>query len=131
MKKNKKIILAAVAVVAVIALFLGLYFATRPATAEGSKTITVEVIHSDETSKSFTYQTDAEYLGQVLEENELVVNEEGTYGMFIVEVDGERAVYEEDGAYWALYVGEEYATSGADQTVINDGDQFKLVYTLG
>lgn len=131
MSKNKKRILATVAIVAVIALFVGIFLATRPDTAQGSKTITVEVVHANETSKTFTYHTDEEYLGPVLDANELVVKEDGPYGMYIVEVDGERAIYEEDGAYWCLYVGEEYATLGADQTPINDGDSFSLVYTLG
>ena len=131
MSKNKKIILAAVAIVAVIALFLGVWFATRPDTTEGAKTITVEVVHSDETSKTFTYQTDAEYLGEVLLDEGLIQGEQGDYGLYILEVDGEQAIYEEDGAYWALFQGDEYAMLGADQTVINDGDQFSLVYTIG
>lgn len=131
MNKNKKIILAAVAIVAVIALFLGVWFATRPDTTEGAKTITVEVVHSDETSKTFTYHTDAEYLGEVLLDEGLIQGEQGDYGLYILEVDGEQAIYEEDGAYWALFQGDEYAMLGADQTVINDGDQFSLVYTIG
>ena len=49
--------------------------------------------------------------------------------MYISHVDGERAVYEEDGAYWALYVGEEYATNGVELTPIEDGATYKLVYT--
>ena len=131
MSKNKKLIAAVVAVVVVVALFLGIYVATRPATSAGSKTITVEVIHSDETKKTFTCDTDAEYLGEVLAEESFVVSEDGPYGMYIVEVDGERAVYEENGAYWSLYIGEEYAMTGADETPVNDGDLFKLVYTIG
>lgn len=131
MNKNKKLIIALVAVVAVIALFIGIFVATRPETTQGSKTITVEVIHSDASANTFTYHTDEEYLGPVLSANGLIVNEDGPYGIFIVEVDGERAVYEEDGAYWCLLIGEEYAMTGADNTPINDGDSFKLVYTLG
>ena len=46
-------------------------------------------------------------------------------------MDGEEAVYEEDGAYWALYQNGEYAMQSADLTPINDGDQFSLVYTIG
>jgi len=128
--KNKKTILAVVAMVLVIGLMAGLYYMTRPATTKGGKSITVEVVHGDGTSKTFTFSTDAEYLGEVLEAEELVEFEEGPYGMMIKAVDGEKAVYEEDGAYWALFEGEDYAMQGADQTVIEDGDLFKLVYTL-
>lgn len=131
MNKNKKLIIAAVAVVAVIALFVGIFLATRPDTTQGSKTITVEVVHADESSKTFTYHTDEEYLGDVILAEGLVEGSMGDYGLYITAVDGESAVYEVDGAYWCLYVGEEYATLGADQTPINDGDSFSLVYTLG
>ena len=39
--KNKKMILIAVAVVAVAALMLGVFLATRPETVQGAKTVTV------------------------------------------------------------------------------------------
>ena len=55
---------------------------------------------------------------------------DGPYGLEITEVDGEKAVYTEDGAYWAVYVGEEYALSGIDTTPITEGGVYKLVYTL-
>lgn len=131
MKANKKLAAACIAVVALAAIFVGVYIFARPDTRQGDKTIVVEVVHSDESSKEFTYSTDFEYLGEVLEAEGLVVFAEGPYGMFIENVDGERAIYEEDGAYWALYQGEEYALRGADQTVIEDGDQFALVYIIG
>ena len=128
--KNKKTILAVVAMVLVIGLMVGVYLFTRPATVQGGKEITVEVVHGDGSSKTFTFSTDAEFLGQVLEAEELVEFEEGPYGMMIKAVDGEQAVYEVDGAYWALFEGEDYAMQGADLTVIEDGDLFKLVYTI-
>jgi len=129
--KNKKIIIAAIAVVAVLALMVGVWFATRPEIQQGSKTITVTVVHKDGSSKNFTYQTDEEFLGPVLLANNLVVGVEGPYGLEIHEVEGVKADWNVDQSYWALYVGEEYATSGADTTPIKDGDTFKLVYTIG
>ena len=130
MGKNKKLLVAAVAIVAVIAIFLGVYLVTRPGTSQGAKTITVDVVHSDESSKTFTYQTDAEYLGEVLLDEGLIQGEEGDYGLYVTVVDGEEAVYEDNGAYWAFYQGEEYAMQGVDQTPVNDGDKFSLVYTV-
>jgi hypothetical protein len=44
-------------------------------------------------------------------------------------VDGEDAVWETDNAYWSLYIGQEYATTGLSDTPVNDGDVFKLEYT--
>lgn len=129
--KNKKTIIIGLAVLLVIAILLGVYTVTRPETAAGSKTITVTVVHSDSSSKEFTYSTDEEFLGPVIIAEGLVQGEEGPYGLTIYTVDGEDAIWEENGAYWALYVGEEYATSGADTTPVYDGSSFKLEYTLG
>ncbi len=129
--KNKKTILALIALVAVVAVFLGIYFATRPETVTGAKQITVTVIHKDGTEKSFTCHTDEEYLGPVLLAEQLVEGEMGPYGLMISAVDGETADYDVDQSYWAVYVGEEYAMSGADAIPIADGDTFRLVYTIG
>ncbi len=127
--KNKKIIIAVIALVAVIGLLLGIYFGTRETPQEGSKTITVTVVHSNQEEETFTYHTDEEYLGPVLLAEGLVEGEQAQYGLYIKAVDGEQAIYEIDNAYWSLYIGEEPAMTGADSTVIHDGDTFKLVYT--
>lgn len=129
--KNKKLIIGILALVAVVAVLVGVYAATRPETAVGDKTITVTVVHKDGTSKDFTYNTDAEYLGAVLTAEELVTGYEGEYGLVIESVDGETADWNVDQSYWALYVGEEYATTGAGTTPVYDGSVFKLVYTIG
>ena len=129
--KNKKLILAVVALVAVMAVLLGVYFATRPETVQGGKSITVTVVHKDGTEKVFEYATEEEYLGPVLLSENLVEGEEGPYGLTISAVDGETADWNVDQSYWALFIGEEYATTGADSTPVTDGGVYKLVYTIG
>lgn len=129
--KNKKLLLAIVAFVAAIAIFAGVYMTTRPAVSEGSKAITVEVVHKDATSKTFEYQTDEEYLGALLLAEGLIEGEEGQYGLYVTKVDGEEAIYEEDNSYWAFYQNGEYAQQGVDTTPITDGDNYSLVYTIG
>lgn len=128
---KKQVWIPLVALVAVAALMLGVFFLTREKAQEGSKEITVTVVHKDGSEKEFTCHTDEEYLGPVLLNEGLVEGEAGPYGLYIKVVDNEQAIYEQDGAYWALYVGEEAAVAGADSIVIHDGDTFKLVYTLG
>lgn len=127
---NKKIVIAAVALVAVVAIFLGVWLMARPQTQAGAKTITVEVVHGDQSVKTFTYQTDAENLGEVLYAEGLIRAEGVDDGMFNI-VDGEKADWNENQSYWMLLIGEEYAMTGVDTTPINDGDSFKLVYTVG
>lgn len=128
--KNKKLVIAVAALVAVVAILLGVYFATRPTDSQGAKAITVTVVHSDGTEKVFTYNTDAEKLGAYLEEQGLIESEGADDGMFHT-VDGEKADWNENQSYWAFYLGEEYAMTGIYDTPIADGDTYKLVYTLG
>ena len=126
--KNKKLVLALVAFVAVIAVLVGVYFATRPETQQGSKTITVTVIHKDKTEKTFTYHTDEEKLDKVLLAEGLIEGYTDTYGFVVEKVDGEAAIWETDSAYWSLYIGQEYATTGISTTPVYDGSDFRLVY---
>ena len=129
--KNKKNLLIAGILILLVAAMLTVYFVTRPETQQGAKAYTVVVIHADGGEKTFNLRTDEEYLGAVLMAEGLVEGEMGPYGLMISAVDGEEAVWEVNSAYWALFVGDEYATSGADSTPIYDGSTFKLEYTIG
>ena len=91
--------------------------------------ITLLVVHADGTEKTFTFETDEQYLGAVVAADGLVKGNDGPYGMEITHVDGEQAIYDTDKAYWALYEGEEYALQGIDTTPVKDGGTYKLVYT--
>lgn len=126
--QNKKLVISVIALALVIALFAGIYFATRPAAQQGAKTITVIVVHKDKTEKTFTYHTDEEYLDQVLLTEGLIEGYESQYGLVVEKVDGEAAIWETDNAYWSLYIGEEYASTGISETPVYDGSTFKLVY---
>ena len=128
--KNKKLILAVAALVVVVGLMMGVYFATRPETMEGSKGYTVTVIHSDGESREFELRTDAEYLAEALLEVELIAGEEGAYGLTVITVDGEDAVWDTDNAYWCIWIGEEMATVGISEIPVYDGSAFTLEYTL-
>ncbi len=129
MTGKKKAIVAVCALLVVVAVVLVIWLVKSPSsdTSDGSKSITVEVLHSDGSTKTYTYSTDAEYLGEVLNEEGLIEGEDGYY----TSVDGETASWEEDSAYWAFYVDGEYASVGIDDTPISDGDSFSLEYTKG
>jgi len=131
MKRNFKLNLALVALLALIALFSGLYLSSRPQPGSGLKSITVTVVHSDKSEKTFAFQTEKDYLGDLLLSEGLAAGEQGQFGLYIKEVDREVADYSINGAYWALFEGDSYATQGADTTPLTDGDQFRLVYTIG
>ena len=129
--KNKKLVIAVIAVVVVMGLLAGLYFATRPEAKAGMKKITITVVHADGTAKEISHKTEQESLGRTMVEMGLVEDQQGPYGLFFDTVDGEVASWEADQAYWSILIGEEYAVVGADEIMIEDGGQYSLVYTRG
>ena len=127
--KNKKKLYVILALALVIGIMAGVYMATRPEASEGSKNVTVVIVHKDGSEKRLEYATDLPFLADLLLEKELVTgyaSEE--YGFTIESVDGVTADWNVDGAYWALYEGEEYATTSAAGIVLTDGGLYKLVY---
>ena len=129
--KSKKIL--AVALVAVLVLALGLvYVAYSEKAVDGEKSITIEVVMSDETSTVYEVDTDAQYLIEAMNEAEGLTfeGEEGIYGLSVSTVNGVRAEYTLDGAYWGFYVNGEYCNYGVSQQPVEDGDAFSIVYTL-
>jgi len=128
--KNKKAILAAGALVLIAALMFGAWFAMRPETQEGSKDLTIKVIHKDKSEKVFEVSTDEEYLGPVLVAKEIVVDNQSAYGLYILTADGE-TVNESNQEWWCITMGGESLMTGADETPVADGDTFELTFTVG
>lgn len=127
-KKQTKI--AGILLVLCCVLALIVFFQTRPDTAAGEKHITISVVHSDSSKSTFSYDTDAEYLGEVLTEEGLAEGTEGPYGMFITTVDGETADDSKE-QWWCITKDGEMVNTGADQTPIQDQDQFELTLKEG
>lgn len=127
---RKKLLIGCGALVVACLLAAVLYIQTRPRTTEGAKAIDVVVVHGDGSEATFQYQTDAEYLGDVLTENGLVEGTESSYGLFITTVDGETA---DDSLqqWWCITREGETLSTGADQTPIADGEQYELTLTEG
>ena len=132
MNKKKRFVMAAAGLFAALLLVLGIVWKTHaPTSVQGEKHITVEVVHKDGSGKEFTYDTDAEYLGEVLATEGLISGTEGEFGLFVDTVDGETADYSVDGGWWQLTHNGEAAQVGADSLPIQDGDTFGWVYTIG
>ena len=127
--KNKKTLIAVIALLVVIALMAAAYVLTRPEAVEGGKNVTIVIVHKDGETKELNYATDLNYLSELLLEKELVTgyaSEE--YGFTIESVDGITLDWAKDGAYWALSEGEEYAITSAAGIMLTDGGVYKLVY---
>jgi hypothetical protein len=99
-------------------------------TTLGSGAVTIVLrVEAGEKSINITIKTDKTTLADALTDHNLVEGERSTYGLMIKYVNGMRADFDLDGAYWALYKNGEYATTGADSTEIADGEHYALVYT--
>lgn len=129
-KNSKKPILAVIGLVVVIAALLCVFLMTRQSTVEGKKTITVEVVDKDGASQEFTYETDREYLGEVLQDENLVEGEEGEFGLFITVVNG-IAADDSNQEWWCITKTGEQLNTSADKTPIADGETYELTLTVG
>lgn len=45
-------------------------------------------------------------------------------------MNGLRADYTEDGAYWSFYINGDYCMEGVDSQVVTDGEAFTIQYEL-
>ena len=124
---SKKTWIALGALVLVLAVMVAVFLLKQPRVQQGAKEVTITVVHSDGAEKVFTCRTDAEHLDEVLLAEGIIPEGNIVDGMFTI-VDGETASWEADMAYWALFVGEEYAVKGICDTVVEDGASYKLVY---
>ena len=70
----------------------------------GSKTITIDVVYKDGKEDSYHVTTEAQYLkgaADAIPELTLAGTVTAEYGLMITTVNGVRADYTQDGAYWA------------------------------
>lgn len=137
---NKKTGIGIAILVVLIVAMLGIYGNYVPKKQEGQQTaseaqkaISIAVI--DEAGKTTTYEwsTEAETLQQAMEEAKsqgfTYEGEEGEYGLMVHTVNGQKAVYAENGAYWSFYVNDEFCMYGISEQPVNDGDAFSIRYT--
>lgn len=112
------------------ALLFGVWYTTKPGTQAGSKNLTVEVIHGNGEIQNFDFRTDAETLADALVEQEIVENNQGPYGLYILTADGE-TVNEANQEWWCITKDGEDLMTGASDTIIADGDTYELTFTVG
>ena len=93
---------------------------------EGAKQFTFTVVDGEGNETTATINSDADTVGEALQALNLIAGEPGDYGLYVKEVTGIRAVYEENSTYWAFYINGEYAMTGVDTTDIEDGATYTL-----
>ena len=128
--KNKKTLVAVLALVVLVAVAVVCWAAFGPKSVEGSKTITVDVTHSDGTLNTFEIHTDEEFLRGALEQEGLVEGTESEYGLYVLSVDGE-TVDEANQEWWGYTKSGEQVNYGVDTCPIADGDHYEFSFNVG
>lgn len=124
----------AIVIIAAVLVVMGIIYALfSQRTESGAKSVTVAVVDDQGTKTEYSCKTDAEYLLDVMKELEAdgltFGGEDSSYGLMIDTVNGLKADYEADGAYWYFYVNGEACMNGVSTEPVHDGDAFEIVYT--
>ena len=93
---------------------------------EGQTKFAFVVVDKDGNETNFEIHTNKATVGEALLELELIAGETSEYGLYVKTVNGITADYDVDQTYWACYVNDEYAMSGADTTAIEEGATYSF-----
>ena len=93
----------------------------------GKTEISVKVIADDKTV-NFKVNTDKTMLGDALVEHKLIDGDKEAYGLYVKVVNGIRADYNEDKAFWSISKNGEALMTGVDNVEIKSGDAFEFTY---
>ena len=127
---NKRAVIAAACLLAAAAVLLAVWRLAMPKGAAGGKSITVQVVHGDGSTRDFPLTTEEEYLGPALVSGGVVEDNQSDYGLYILTADGETAD-ESARQWWKVTKGGEMVNTGADSTPIADGEHYELTLTTG
>ncbi|MCA0386851.1 MAG: DUF4430 domain-containing protein [Firmicutes bacterium] len=126
---NKKVLVVGLVVLLGIAAFFGYNQFFGPKAQEGAKTVTIEVVaESQSINQTFTYNTDAEFLYDLLVEQEEELQVTFIEGGFVNGLLGYTPV-EANKEYFSLLINGEYAMTGAKETPVVDGDVYRFELT--
>ena len=120
------------AAIAVLALLLVIYNLTRPVPMVGVKNITVDVVYENGVTDHYQLTTEEQFLLEALKTIPNFTIEGTTskeFGLMVTKINGKRADYQKDGAYWALLLDGEPCSYGVSQQAIKDGERYTFQYT--
>jgi len=97
---------------------------------EGATKFYLDVVDTDKTLTKFEIHTDKKTVGEALLELELITGNPSDYGLYVTSVNGITADWDTEKAYWAFYIGDEYAQTGVDATNITADAVYSFVKTV-
>jgi hypothetical protein len=90
---------------------------------KGAKEVKIDIVADDQTI-TLTVKTDKATLGEALYEQGLI-NDPSFFDV----LNGMKADWNKDQAYWCFYEGEEMMMVGVNATEISGGEHYRFVYT--
>ncbi len=128
---SKEMAIAAVACLSVLVIIFALIANfTKEKPVNGVKSITVDVVYNEVSKNTFYFDTDAEYLSEVLEKATLIEGEDGEFGIFVTTVNGITADTENE-EWWRFSRNGEVLNTGIDKVAVKDGDSFAIELIVG
>ena len=97
---------------------------------EGATKFYLDVVNTDKTITKFEIHTDKKTVGDALLELNLITGNPSDYGLYVTSVNGITADWDTEKAYWAFYIGGEYAQTGVDATDIVAGTTYAFTKTV-
>ena len=89
----------------------------------------LEVVDADGIVTVIDVGTNQTTVGAALLAEGLIEGDVGEWGLFVTHVNGLRADFTEDNAWWAFYIDGEMAVTGVDDTDIKEGVTYAFIYT--
>lgn len=126
MKKYTLKILGVFAFVLVLTVMMFVYKSAAGKTDSTQKNITISVIDENSEKEIIELETNAETLQEAMDDTKMDYQTDD--GMVMI-INGTRADYVLDGAYWCFYVNGTMCNFGIADQPVSDGDNFEIVYT--
>lgn len=92
----------------------------------GNKQFNFTAVDGNNTEYKFIINTDKTYVGEALDELNLLEGNEGDFGLYVNKVNGIYAQYEVTGTYWAFYIDGAYASVGIDMAEITENTAYEM-----
>lgn len=130
LKKNqKKQVIFIILVFVVIALIFIIPQRKKHKTEQASIVVKVqnELVDFEE---EYTVNTSLPTLGEVLDDLDIAEFEEGSYGRYVIAINGMTADSSKE-EWWGFLVNGEFSQTGIDSTYINDGDVYTFYFNQG
>ena len=98
---------------------------------QGSRTFRFEVTDDNEKLSVWNVSTDETTVGDALIALGLIKGDVSDYGLYVTEVNGLVADFDDNESWWGFFIDGEMAMAGADATDIEEGTVYAFIYTIG